>query len=331
MKSSLGVQIDLHDFLPEIDTFREDVLCGLSRSPKELSCKYFYDRRGSRLFDRICELEEYYPTRTEMAIMRRHGVEMAALLGPHCRLVEYGSGSSLKTRILLDHMDRPAAYVPLDISREHLKESAAALSTAYPALPVTPVCADYNADFELPPAPLDALRTAVYFPGSTIGNFHPEQALRFLHHVAHVCGPGGALLIGVDLKKDIAILEPAYNDREGVTAEFNLNLLRRINFELGADFDLDGFGHYAYYNQLQGRIEMHLISRKTQTVHVPSPAGPNGAVPIHFRANESIHTENSYKYSLPEFARLADMASFDIERTWVDENDLFSVQYLIRH
>ena len=311
----------LLDCAPGTATFLAEALAGLQTFEKTLPCKYFYDQRGSELFDRICDLPEYYPTRTEAGIMRRHAGEMAALFGPDCLLIEYGSGSSTKTRILLDDLPHLAGYVPMDISREHLAATAAGLSEAYPHLEVLPLCADYTADFTLPQPRRHARSRAVYFPGSTIGNFHPHQAQAFLRHIADVCGPGGGLLIGVDLKKDAAVLNAAYNDAEGVTAAFNLNLLRRMNEELGADFDLDGFTHHAYYNALAGRIEMHLMSLRPQSVRL-------GGVNVAFEEEESILTECSYKYSLADFSRLAASAGLAVRKVWTDPDNKFSVQYL---
>ena len=230
--------------------FLKDVVAGLTGTPKTLPCKYFYDERGSRLFDAICELDEYYPTRTELAILEQHAGEMAAQIGPTVMLVEPGSGSSLKTRLLLDRLEDPVAYVPVDISCAHLKLMAGDLEADYPMLEVLPVCADFTTRFALPKSQRQRPAiSAVYFPGSTIGNFLPEAAERLLGWMGEVVGVGGGLLIGVDLVKDRRVLEAAYNDREGVTAEFNLNLLRRINDELGADFDLNGFEHRARYNE----------------------------------------------------------------------------------
>ncbi len=307
------------DYAPGTTSFAEEAIEGLTQTPKTLPCKFFYDARGSELFDRICELEEYYPTRTEMGIMQRHAREMSDLLGAHCRLVEYGSGSSLKTRVLLDHARHLAAYVPMDISREHLGRTASGLERAYPQVPILPVCADYTQPFDLPA--VRAARTVVYFPGSTVGNFAPPQAREFLAQIAQVCGRGGGLLIGVDLKKSPALLEPAYNDRDGVTAAFNLNLLTRMNRELDADFDLTQWAHHAFYNTQLGRIEMHLVSLSPQTVTI-------GWERIAFRAGEHIHTESSYKYALDEFARLAESAGLTVQRVWTDKDQLFSVQYL---
>jgi len=311
----------LLDCAPDLDTFRAEVLIGLQSFEKTLPCKYFYDRRGSLLFDQICDLPEYYPTRTEAGIMRDHALEMAALFGPDCLLIEYGSGSSTKTRILLDHLPHLAGYVPMDISREHLHQTAADLALAYPHLEVLPLCADYTADFELPTARRPVRSRAVYFPGSTIGNFHRDQAETFLKQIATVCESGGGLLIGVDLKKPADILEPAYDDAQGVTAAFNLNLLRRINDELGADFDLDQFAHRAFYNALAGRIEMHLMSLRAQTVHL-------GGAAIAFEEEETILTECSYKYSLADFAALASEAGLTVRKVWTDPEQKFSVQYL---
>jgi len=302
------------------DTFLADVLEGLSRPRKSLPCKYFYDRRGSALFDAICELEEYYPTRTETAILRRHAADMAALAGPGAAVVELGSGSSVKVRLLLDALETPAAYVPVDISREHLLAAAARLAGDYPELTVVPVAADYVQGFPLPPVAAPE-RTLAFFPGSTIGNFEPAEAAAFLARLGRRLGQGSRLLIGVDLKKRTDVLEAAYNDAQGVTAAFNLNLLVRINRELGGTFDLAGFTHRAFYDEGRGRIEMHLISRRAQTASV---AGRS----FRFAAGETIHTENSCKYSLPEFARLAATAGWRAERSWTDEGGLFGVVWL---
>lgn len=313
--------VRLYDFGPKEDTFRAEVLHGLRQQQKTIPCKFFYDQRGSALFDQICELEEYYPTRTELGIMGEHIARIAGCLGPNCLLIEFGSGSSRKTRLLLDHGRDLSGYIPIDISREHLLRTARELAAAYAPLPILPVCADYTGCFELPPGPCPAERRVVYFPGSTIGNFDPEEARGFLRRIAGLCGPAGGLLIGVDLKKDRAILEPAYNDRKGVTAAFNRNLLRRVNRELDADFDLTQFDHHAFYDADKGRIEMHLISRRAQTVQLDESV-------IHFRAGETIRTECSYKYSLLEFARLAAEAGFVVRNVWTDPRRLFSVQYL---
>ncbi len=298
-----------------------EVLSGLTQEPKTIPSKYFYDARGSELFDAITELEVYYPTRTEQAIMEAHVAEMAARIGSGSLLVEYGSGSSRKTRILIDYMQDLAAYVPVDISGEHLLRTAEELRSAYPGLRVLPVCADYTSAFDLPALDVPPERTVVYFPGSTIGNFTPSDARAFLEHVAEVTGTGGGLLIGVDLQKDPAVIEAAYNDPEGITAAFNKNILAHINRELDADFDLDAFEHLAFYDAEHGRIEMHLVSRSDQCVRI-------GSTRIPFREQEHLVTEYSYKYSLEGFADLAASAGFAVRDVWVDPDELFSVQYL---
>jgi dimethylhistidine N-methyltransferase len=303
------------------EAFRRDVVRGLSRPRKRLPCKYFYDARGSALFDQICELEEYYPTRCEAAVLRRHAGDIAAAAGPGCALVEYGSGSSTKTRLLLDHLSRPAAYVPVDISGEHLFGAARRLARHYPGLAVRPVCADFTRPFELPPLGREAARRVVFFSGSTIGNFRPPEAVASLGRIAGLVGPSGGLLIGVDLKKDRRVLDAAYNDRRGVTAEFNLNLLARINRELSGDFDLGRFRHHAFFNERRGRIEMHLVSVGDQTVHV-------GDAAFSFADGESVCTEYSYKYAVNEFRDLAARAGFTPEHVWTDPDGLYSVQFL---
>ncbi len=316
--------IQLLDFEPAADDVRAEVLAGLNQSPKSLPCKLFYDERGSQLFDAICNLPEYYPTRTELAIMRDHADEMADAIGPRPLLVEYGSGSSLKTRLLLHRLQRPAGYVPIDISRAHLMHAARGLATRFPHIPIRPVCADYTRPFFLPRFDEERpARTIAYFPGSTIGNFEPEEALAFLRSVRATCGRDSGLLIGVDLKKAPAVLHAAYNDAAGVTAAFNLNLLRRINRDIGSSFDLNAFDHYAFYNPLIGRMEMHLISSRAQTVNLG-----DGAT-AHFDEGESIHTENCHKYTLDSFASLAAEAGYERESVWTDARGRFSVQYLV--
>jgi dimethylhistidine N-methyltransferase len=299
--------------------FLRDVLAGLSRPDRHLPCKYFYDERGSQLFEQICELPEYYPTRCELAILETHAGEMAERLGPGRVLVEYGSGSSRKTRLLLDRLAGPLTYVPVDISHEHLLASARRLAADYSHIQVVPVCADFTQPFRLP-ASVGKDRRAVYFSGSTIGNFGPAEAVALLRQIAALVGCGGALIIGVDLKKDRAILEPAYDDAQGVTATFNLNLLARINRELGADFVLDRFRHLAFYNETHGRIEMHLVSLEEQTVHL---AGHS----FRLARDETICTEHSHKYSLADFAELASAAGLRVRAVWTDPAGLFSVQY----
>lgn len=313
--------LDRNDGWAVRSAFYDDVLAGLAKQPRELSCKYFYDAWGSRLFEEICELPEYYPTRTELAIMRGAIGEMVEAIGLRSLLIEYGSGNSLKTCLLLDHAPELAGYIPIDISETQLTRAVQALGNLYPRLRVWPVCADYTQPYHLPVTEAGHARRVVFFPGSTIGNFPPAQAEEFLRHIAQVCGSGGGLLIGVDLKKDPQVLGRAYNDPRGVTAAFNLNLLQRINRELGADFKLERFSHYAFYNPRAGRIEMHLVSLADQVVRIDGRS-------IEFALGESIWTESSYKYSLEEFERLAAGAGLCVRRVWCDPERLFSVQYL---
>jgi dimethylhistidine N-methyltransferase len=311
-----------YDLRPAPSCSLAELIAGLARPRKALPPKYFYDRRGCRLFEAICRLPEYYPTRTETAIMRAHVREMAHHIGRGCVLIEYGSGSSRKTRILIAAVS-PLAYVPIDIAAEQLETSCRALARAFPRLAVFGVCADYTRPFALPP-PVRAMRArrVVYFPGSTIGNFTPGQARRFLSRVRALVGPGGGLLVGVDLKKERARLEAAYDDARGVTAAFNLNLLARLNREWGANFDLSAFRHRAFYNAARGRIEMHLVSTRQQRVRLA------GRV-FHLHAGETIHTENSYKYSVREFGALARSAGFARGACWTDPARLFAVHYLV--
>jgi dimethylhistidine N-methyltransferase len=306
---------------PDTCRFREDVLRGLGRPEKELPCKYFYDERGSRLFEQICELDEYYLTRTELTIMHQFAGAMAARLGPRCVLIEFGSGSSLKTRLLLDHLEKPAAYVPVDISGIHLERSARLLAAEYPNLAVRPIHADFTVRLTLPPELSQKSRRVVYFPGSTIGNFTPPEATAFFGQTRDLCGPSGGLLIGIDLQKDLQTLEAAYNDARGVTAEFNLNLLRRINRELAGDFRLERFRHHAYYSAEAERIEMHLVSMRRQTVRI-------GLSRFDFAAEETVRTEYSYKYNVEGFGTLAASAGWTVEQVWTDERRLFGVLYL---
>ncbi len=311
----------LLDHEPERTRFLHDVLAGLRRRPRMLPCKYFYDERGSHLFEAICQLPEYYPTRTELSIMEAHASSMAELLASDCLVVEYGSGSGAKTRLLLDQITRPAAYVPVDISREHLLATATSLNQEYPELEVLPVCADFTRPFPLPSPLRRPRRTAVYFPGSTIGNFTSEAATALLREARSRIGADGVLLIGVDLVKEPAVLERAYDDRAGVTAAFNLNLLRRMNRELGADFDLSRFSHRARWCSESSRIEMHLVSDQPQTVHL-------GEETLRFTAGETICTEYSHKYTLDSFASLAEAVGLRVEKVWTDPERLFSVQAL---
>lgn len=303
------------------ETFLQDVLDGLSTLPKTLPCKYLYDERGSQLFEAICEVEEYYVTRADIEVTERHARDIADLIGPEALLVELGSGSSTKTRALLDELVKPVAYVPVDISDALLQQSAKALRQRYPALEVLPLCADYSQIIALPKPSRKPACTVIYFPGSTIGNFEPRHAIVFLRRLREACHPDGAVLIGVDLKKDTEVLERAYDDAAGVTAQFNLNLLARLNRELDADFDLERFRHRALYNEDLGRIEMHLVSTVEQTVHI-------GDAEVSFQSDESIRTEESYKYSLDEFAKVCAEAGLDVHHVWTDERGYFSLQYL---
>jgi dimethylhistidine N-methyltransferase len=322
MSSKGYKQIRLHDFRPGEGLFRAEVLSGLRKSQKELPSKYFYDEHGSYLFECICGLDEYYIPRIEKEIMEAYIEEIVELLGPRVLLIEYGNGSSAKTYILLDHMRELVAYVPIDISREQLLYVTKEIVSDYPGLEVLPVCADYTSNFELPAVDKPPARKVVYFPGSTIGNFDPIPAKHFLEHIAGVCGPGGGLLIGVDLKKNPSVLHCAYNDRQSITAAFNLNLLERINRELNANFQLEWFEHYAFYNLREGRVEMHLVSLRDQTVQLDN-------VTIPFTKGESIWTESSYKFNPDEFEQVSAAAGFKVEHVWTDEQQWFSVQYLV--
>jgi dimethylhistidine N-methyltransferase len=321
MSRSTAAVVSLCDYHPQQESLRETILDGLRHAQKTLPPVYFYDERGSQLFDRITELPEYYLTRTELGIMREHGDGIGELIGERAAIIELGSGSSLKTRLLLDCLREPAAYLPVDISRDHLMAAARRLAADYPQLEVLPICADFSTPFELPRPRLAPQRNVVYFPGSTIGNFHWEEAYELLLAIRGIARAGGALLIGVDLQKDRPTLERAYNDAEGVTAEFNLNMLVRLNRDLDASFDLNAFRHRAIWNEAMGRIEMHLVSRQAQTVYV---AGER----VEFRAGEHILSECSYKYTPTQFGSLAAEAGFHVQRVWTDRDALFSVQYL---
>ena len=311
---------------PQIDAFAADVLAGLRSRPRAIPCKWFYDEAGSRLFEDITRLPEYYPTRTEAGILRDRAADIAAAVGRGATLVEYGSGSSLKTHLLLDGVaGRLAGYVPVDISRWALDDAARRLAGRYPSLAVRPVCADYTAIFALPDlgARGDG-RVVAFFPGGTIGNFSPPAAVEFLRRVRATVGPGGGLFVGVDLKKDPNVLHAAYNDAAGVTAAFNLNLLGRINRELGGDFDPRRWAHYAYYDPAgdgPGRVRMNLVALSDQSVTVSGER-------FDFARGEAIHTEDSHKYGLPGFADLARRAGFDVADVWTDADGLFSVQHL---
>lgn len=298
----------------------QDVIAGLSRPQKTLSSKYFYDNRGSELFEEITKLEEYYPTRVEMKILKHHMPQIKRRVGPRAALLELGSGSSKKTRMLLDNLPQPAAYIPIDISKDFLASIAKNLESEYPNLLIKPLAADYTSSFSLPQLDVPFNRLVAFYPGSTIGNFRPSEAGVFLHQIADIIGSSGGLLIGVDLKKDKQILENAYNDSKGITAAFNKNILRRLNRELGANFTLEAFRHQAIYNENEGRIEMHLVSLESQQVQV-------GNEVFNFQQGESIHTENSYKYTVGEFQTLVE-DRYKPEQVWKDEDNLFSLHYL---
>jgi dimethylhistidine N-methyltransferase len=303
---------------PASADFLTEAVAGLSESPRTLPCKFFYDERGSELFLEICDLPEYYVTRTELLILKEHGTEIGDELGAGLELIGLGTGTGTKTRLLIEKLRDPIAYVPVDISREQLEQSSALFRKLFPTLEVLPVCADYLQPVALPLPGRPPARRVIYFPGSTIGNFEPLDARAFLRRVRRICAPGDGLLIGVDLKKDRQILEQAYNDKAGVTAQFNLNLLVRANRELGADFDLSRWHHRAVFNEKESRIEMHLVSEVAQTVRL-------GEGEFHFTAGETIITEFSYKHSRASFIALARAAGFDFRKLWTDDEQLFGV------
>jgi dimethylhistidine N-methyltransferase len=304
---------------PNGDDFAQNLLDGLSRSPKRIACKFFYDQEGSQLFDAICALPEYYQTRTELALLRRHAGEIAALVGEGVEIVEFGAGALTKVRVLLDALAKPAAYTPLDISGDYLGGVVEALAADYPALVLRPLVADFTRALSLPPLPGNP-RRAGFFPGGTIGNFRPDAAAGLLRRLRAGLN-GGGLLVGVDLVKDPRRLHAAYNDGAGVTAAFNKNLLARANRELDAGFDLDGFAHYAPYNSAAQRVEMYLVSLKRQSVNI---AGRR----FDFAQGEAIHTEDSHKYTIEAFRELAAHAGFAPRAVWTDAERLFSIHWL---
>lgn len=321
MNETIHAPVRLLDLQPESGIDVAGVLAGLRQPQKRVEPKYFYDETGSQLFEQICQQPEYYPTRTELGIMASHADEMAEFIGPGAALIEYGAGSGRKTRLLLENLESPAAYVPVDISREFLLESATRLAQRYPDIEVLPVCADFTRPLTLPEPSETPSRHVVYFPGSTIGNFDHAQAVGLLRTMRAEAGEDGGLLVGVDLLKSPEILEPAYNDCAGVTAAFNLNLLARFNRELDADFDLDAFRHLAVFDRTAHRIEMRLVSQRAQRVRI---AGESFA----FAQGEYIVTEHSHKYTKEQFAGMAAAAGFRLETLWTDPEELFSVQYL---
>ena len=314
----------LHDFAPKRAHAAAELLALLRAPEKSIPSRLLYDARGVELFEAICGTEEYYLTRTELGILRENVREMATLIGPHSLLIEYGSGSGLKTRLLLDHLQEPVAYVPVEISREALQRSTEALHARYPELHVLPVVADYTSHYELPQPPREPASRVVFFPGSTIGNFGPVEAARFMRHIASIVEKGGALLVGVDLHKDAATLERAYDDSAGITAEFELNALSHINREFDANFVTERFAYRSWYNNELQRIEMYLESLEAQRVSV---AGSE----IAFAESERILMEYAQKYTLESFRRFAAAADLSVERIWLDERSLFSIQYLRRN
>lgn len=322
-EQNLADLVAFYDLRPEDEDFGDALRAGLSKSPKMLPCKFFYDQNGSRLFDQICTLDEYYVTRTETAILTDKAAEIASHIGKNCHLIEFGSGSSIKVNILLQALQGRLAYTAIDISKDHLLASTAALARQYPDLLVSAVCADYTRPIELPAEIVghDGV-PVVFFPGSSIGNFTAGQAREFLSQTADLLRPRqGSLLIGADLKKDADILRAAYNDSRGITAAFNLNLLVRANAELGANFDVTAYHHDAIYNDVEGRIEMYLISDREQSVTI-------GDSSYSFADGEAIHTENSHKYSVEQFQAIAQSAGFEPVTVWIDDEKLFSVHYL---
>jgi L-histidine Nalpha-methyltransferase len=304
----------------EENTFLRDVITGLSSRPKWMAAKHFYDAEGSRLFEKIMELPEYYPTRSEMQVLRDRAIEIAKLIPEDAALVEFGAGSNAKIRLLLEAAPQIAAYVPVDISAEYLAEQAEALRRDFPKLKVFPVVADFTKRFDLP-TQVSTMPRVGFFPGSTIGNFEPLAAVSFLRNAARILGEKSSLIIGVDLVKDEAALNAAYNDAACVTAAFNLNLLARINREAGGNFDLAAFEHRAFFNHVRERIEMHLVSKKAQTVTIADQA-------FEFEEGETIHTENSYKYTREGFKNLARQAGWNERVLWTDEAGNFSVRAL---
>ncbi|MGI1806501.1 L-histidine N(alpha)-methyltransferase [Exiguobacterium sp. TDN 0502] len=308
-----------YDLYTPQQNMRLEVIDGLMQEQKVLPAKYFYDHIGSQLFEQITQQPEYYPTRTELAILENHRAEIARSIGDVHTLIEYGSGSSRKIQMLLETFTHLDTYMPIDISKDFLMESARQLSERYPALHIKAVCGDYSQSISLPVE--EAQKRVIFFPGSTIGNFEPEEAMRFLRHSSRILETGDGFLIGVDLKKSTDVLERAYNDAAGVTAAFNLNMLTHLNQMLDGTFDITRFEHDAFYNEEKGRIEMHLRSQLDQLVQV-------GDVTVPFKQGETIHTENSYKYSKEEFETLARQSGFHPVNCWMDADERFSVHYL---
>lgn len=312
------VQANFRDDEPQTDDFLEQALHGLQQNPPTLPSKFFYDRRGSELFDRICELPEYYPTRTEISILQKHIPDIARTIGPKVQLVEPGSGSAVKIRLLLDHLQQVVSYVPLEISRSHLLASAKDIAQAYPGLKVLPICADYMQPVQLPPLD-EARRRVLFFPGSTLGNLPGQLATQLLERMARMAGEDGGLLIGIDLRKSLDVLIPAYNDSQGITAAFNLNMLHRLHNELGSDVNPEQFHHEAIWNDDASRIEMHLVSNRNQSFTL-------GGRQFTFAEGDRIVTEYSHKYTLDAFEMLA--PDWQLKQVWQDDRHWFAVMWL---
>lgn len=321
------------DLAPDTRSMATEVHNSLRDKPRWLPSKFFYDAEGSRLFDAICDLEEYYPTRTELAILRDMLPGLRKRLGQNLVLLEYGSGSSIKTRLLLEGLPAISTYVPIDISGQHLALAGEALKQQFPDLDILPVCADYGQDIPFPwqadrLSHLQGADRIVFFPGSTIGNFSHPAATAFLRRMASLVGSGGRILLGADLVKEVPVLEAAYDDASGVTAAFNRNILRHINERLGSDFDAEAFGHRAFFDREERRIEMHLVATRPMRIRVPGDGDAISDLDIQLEAGESIRTEYSHKYRLEDVAAMADAAGLDVEHVWTDERDWFSVQLL---
>lgn len=321
MKIQLMELAEIYEFESSAEDIRSTILHGLRKKEKTLPCKLFYDEQGSKLFDEICRLEEYYPTRTEMEIFSANITEIAAIIGPQAMVVELGSGNCEKTRLLLENLNEPSAYVPVEISKSQLLETSRALRGYFPDLQILPVCADFSKDFAIPTPTRETKQLVVFFPGSTIGNFDETEARKLFQRIARLCQSGGGILIGADQKKDRQILERAYNDRSGITAAFNLNLLKRVAREFGVEDFSHRFYHQAIYNESMGRIEMHLVSAANQTFCL-------GGEEIAFEKFERITTEFSYKYTLRQFKDLAASSGFYLKNSWTDPKQWFSVYYL---
>lgn len=304
-------------YTPQQNSIIEEVIDSLSKPQKKLSCKFFYDEKGSDLFEEIVAQDEYYLGRTEISIMNDNIKEISEIIGEKSVVIEPGSGSGNKIKILLDNLKSPAAYVPIDISESYVRESANTLSKNYPSIRILPIIADYTSEFKLPDFKFDMEKLVVYYPGSTIGNFRPDEARDFLAKIANMCGKNNYLLIGVDLKKDRKVLESAYNDKKGVTAEFNLNILANLNSLIDADFTLQKWSHKAFFNEKESRMEMHLESMEKQLVNI------NGYT-VNFDKGETIHTENSYKYRVEDFCDLV-CNDYQLNKYWTDDDSKFAV------